>query len=96
MPEYCETNAHIFFIKVKDLQTRTALIHWTTSHRVGTPFHYLPLHQSPAGKRFGLFHGEDRYTTRESERLLRLPVNVGMSESELYYVVDLVREFFNK
>ena len=94
VPENCRHNAHMFFIKAKDLQERTALIEWLKKNDILSVFHYVPLHSSPAGKRFGIFSGEDIYTTKESERLLRLPMYHGMKKEDLENVVTKIKEFY--
>lgn len=94
IPQECVHNAHMFYIKVKDLQERTAFIDHLKKNAIGAVFHYIPLHSSPAGCRFGRFHGEDRYTTRESERLVRLPMYYNLSEEEQGYIVGKIMEFF--
>lgn len=94
IPEGCEHNAHMFYIKVKDIEERTSLIAYLKENGIGSAFHYVPLHSSEAGKRFGRFCGEDRYTTKESERLLRLPMYYGLSEQETEYVTRTIKTFF--
>lgn len=94
IPEGCQHNAHMFYIKVKDLDERTALISYLKQQGIQTVFHYIPLHSSPAGRALGRFHGEDRYTTRESERLLRLPMYYGLQESDVDQVVHAIRSFW--
>lgn len=94
IPQECVHNAHMFYIKVKDLQERTAFIEYLKKNEIGAVFHYIPLHSSPAGCRFGRFHGEDRYTTSESERLVRLPMYYNLSEEEQGYIVGKIMEFF--
>ncbi|MCI6639558.1 MAG: dTDP-4-amino-4,6-dideoxygalactose transaminase, partial [Pygmaiobacter massiliensis] len=79
VPDGCVHNAHMFYIKCKDLAERTQLISFLKSHGVGAVFHYVPLHSAPAGKMFGRFDGEDVYTTKESERLMRLPMYYKLS-----------------
>lgn len=95
IPPECEHNAHMFYIKVKDLQERTDLIAYLGERGVMAVFHYIPLHSSPAGRRFGRFFGKDRYTTRESERLLRLPLYYGMREQDQEKVVDHIHAFYS-
>lgn len=95
VPAGCEHNAHMFYIKVRDLEERTALIAHLKAHGIGAAFHYVPLHTSPAGLKFGRFAGEDRYTTKESERLLRLPMYYGMTEEETDAVIQAVKGFFS-
>ena len=95
IPEDCEHNAHMFYIKAKDLEERTALIAHLKQHEIGAVVHYIPLHSSPAGKDLGRFHGEDRYTTRESERLLRLPMYYGLKPEEVDTVIGEIENFFN-
>ncbi|HPB80924.1 MAG TPA: DegT/DnrJ/EryC1/StrS family aminotransferase, partial [Spirochaetota bacterium] len=94
VPGECVHNAHLYYIKVADLDERTALIDFLKSREVYSVFHYIPLHSSIAGRQFGYFHGEDVWTTRESERLLRLPLWYGMKKDEVLSVIDMVREFF--
>ena len=93
VPEGCVHNAHMYYIKVKDLETRTRLIAYLREHGIYSAFHYVPLHSSPAGKKFGRFSGEDVYTTRESERLLRLPMFYGLSLDDARYIVDTIFRF---
>ena len=94
VPEGCVHNAHMFYLKVADLAERTALIEHLKARGVMAVFHYVPLHSSPAGLRFGRFHGEDEFTTRESDRLVRLPMYYGLAEKDRETVVAAVREFF--
>lgn len=94
IPKECTNNAHMFYIKVKNLEERTALIEHLKKRDVGAVFHYVPLHTAPAGLKFGRFHGTDKYTTSESERLLRLPLYYGMTENNVEQVISAVREFF--
>ena len=94
IPEDCIHNGHMFYIKVKDLKERTALIDHLSAHGVQAVFHYVPLHSAPAGLKFGSFSGEDRYTTRESERLIRLPIYYGISDEDIDHTIDVVKDFF--
>lgn len=94
IPEGCVHNAHMFYLKAKDLKERSALIAFLKEKGVGSAFHYIPLHSAPAGLRFGRFHGEDVYTTAESERLLRLPMFYGLTESEVDTAIAAVKEFY--
>lgn len=94
IPEHCVHNAHMFYIKTRDLEERTKLIQHLKEHKIGAVFHYIPLHSSEAGKRFGRFHGEDRYTTRESERLLRLPMYYGLKKDEIEKIAECVKRFY--
>lgn len=94
IPKECTHNAHMFYIKTKDLEERTQLIFYLKEHGVGAAFHYIPLHTSPAGKRMGRFCGEDKYTTRESERILRLPMYYGLSEDDIILVVETIKKYF--
>jgi dTDP-4-amino-4,6-dideoxygalactose transaminase len=83
IPEECTHNAHMFYIKVKNLNERTRLISALREARILAPYHYVPLHSSKAGKKYAVFKGEDVYTTKESERLVRLPMFYGLKESEI-------------
>jgi len=94
IPEHCKHNAHMFYLKVEDLATRTALLKHLTYNGILAVFHYVPLHSSPAGMRFGRFHGEDKFTTNESNRLLRLPMFYGLKTEEIEYICGKVYEFF--
>lgn len=94
VPEHCKHNAHMFYIKMPDLDGRTKMIAHLVKNEILAVFHYVPLHNAPAGKRFGEFRGEDRYTTAESNRLLRLPMFYGLQRDDLDFVCDKVEEFF--
>ena len=94
IPEHCKHNAHMFYLKVEDLATRTALLKHLVYNGILAVLHYVPLHSSPAGLRFGRFYGEDKYTTNESNRLLRLPMFYGLKPEEQEYICDKVKEFF--
>lgn len=94
IPKECKHNAHMFYIKVHDIEERTRLIQYLKEHGVLAVFHYIPLHTSPAGKKYGDFCGKDEYTTKESERLIRLPMYYGLKEDEITYVCDLIYKFY--
>lgn len=94
IPEYCQHNAHMFYIKARDIEERTALIAKLKADGILAAFHYIPLHNSPAGQRFGRFSGEDIYTTAESERLLRLPMYYGLTGDDIRSVCDSIKEFY--
>ena len=94
IPEGCEHNAHMFWLKVSGIEERTALIKHLKEAGIGAVFHYIPLHSAPAGIKFGRFSGEDKYTTRESERLLRLPLWYGLKPEQVDYIVSSVNSFF--
>lgn len=96
VPEGCEHNAHMFYIKARDLEERTALISCLKQEGIQAVFHYIPLHTAPAGQRFGRFAGEDRYTTKESERLMRLPMYYGLRQEQVACVTEKIREFYRK
>lgn len=96
VPEQCVHNAHMFYIKAKDLEERTKLISYLKENGVMAVFHYIPLHTAPAGQKYGIFIGEDRYTTKESERLLRLPLYYNMNSEDIDRVISLVHAFYKK
>lgn len=96
VPEECIHNAHMFYIKAKDIEERTALIDYLKENEIMAVFHYIPLHTSPAGQKFGRFHGEDKYTTKESERLLRLPMYYGLKEEDVRHVAETIKAFYEK
>ncbi|HAB75596.1 dTDP-4-amino-4,6-dideoxygalactose transaminase [Pantoea septica] len=94
LPADCEHNAHMFYIKLRDSDDRQALISWMKEAEILTVFHYIPLHSSPAGQRFGRFHGEERFTTVESERLLRLPLFYNLTDNNQNTVISSLLSFF--
>lgn len=94
VPEGCVHNAHMFYIKAADMEERTALIDFLKENDILSVFHYIPLHTAPAGQKFGRFHGEDRYTTRESERLLRLPMYYKLTPEDADFISGKVKEFY--
>ena len=96
IPEYCSHNAHMFYLKTKDMEERTRLIDFLKEKGILAVFHYVPLHSAPAGKKYGRFHGEDRYTTRESDRLLRLPMYYKLTADEVEYITEQVKAFYCK
>lgn len=94
IPEDCTHNAHMFYLKCKDLEERTALISYLKENDILAVFHYVPLHTAPAGLKYGRFHGEDKYTTKESERLVRLPLYYGLEPEKVDYIIEKVKEFY--
>lgn len=94
IPEGCEHNAHMFYMKTKDQSERAELIKYLASKEIMAVFHYVPLHSAPAGIKFGRFHGEDKYTTVESERLLRLPMFYTLTSDQVEYITSQVKEFY--
>lgn len=94
VPTECVHNAHMFYVKLKDLEERTRFIAYLKNRNIYSVFHYIPLHSAPAGLKFGRFAGEDVYTTKESERLARLPLYYGIKASDIDLVVDSVFDFF--
>lgn len=95
VPQECMHNAHMFYIKCKDLGERTEFIQFMKSLELNCVFHYIPLHSAPAGVKFGRFAGEDVYTTKESERLVRLPMYYGLTKEDCNTVIEGVKSFFN-
>ena len=93
IPTECTHNAHMFYIKLKNLEERTKFIRYLKERDILSVFHYIPLHSAPAGQKFGHFHGEDVFTTKESERLARLPMYYGLNE-QVEKVVECVKDFF--
>ena len=94
IPADCKHNAHMFYIKLKDLDERTKFIQYMHENKIHCVFHYIPLHSAPAGKKYCRFHGEDKFTTRESERLVRLPMYYGLNKNDLEYAVYFIKNFF--
>lgn len=95
-PAECAHNAHMFAVRLKDLAERTAFTKYLKERGIVVSFHYVPLHSAPAGQRFGRFHGEDVYTTKESERLTRLPMYYNMTQEDRETVVKAIFDFFGQ
>ena len=95
IPQYCEHNAHMFYIKCSDLEVRTSFIGYMRENDILAVFHYVPLHSAPAGQKFGRFCGKDEYTTKESDRLVRLPLYYKLSKQDQEKVIDRTLHFFN-
>lgn len=96
IPEECKHNAHMYYIKAKDLEERTNLIKYLKENGVQAVFHYIPLHTAPAGIKYGRFNGEDKYTTKESDRLLRLPMYYNLQKEDAEKVVQTIKDFYTK
>lgn len=95
IPDGCEHNAHMYYLKCKDIDERTKLISFLKENGVAAVFHYIPLHSAPAGKKFGRFDGMDEYTTKESERLVRLPMYYGLTKEDQDQVIKCVLDFYS-
>lgn len=96
IPEGCEHNAHMFYIKTDNIEQRSQIISFLKERGVGAVFHYIPLHTVAAGRKYGRFYGEDRYTTRESQRLLRLPLHYNLTEADVHKVCKELKAFYKK
>ncbi len=96
IPDYSNHNAHIFYLKLKNIKQRTKFINYLRENDVYSVFHYIPLHSSIAGLKFGKFHGNDNFTTIESEKLVRLPMYYGLKEEEIRYIVEVIKKFFTQ
>lgn len=94
IPSECEHNGHMFYIKTQDLNTRTKLLEYLKTNGIYAVFHYVPLHSSKGGQQYGRFYGNDRYTTKESDRLLRLPMYYGLSSEEIGYIIEIIWQFY--
>ena len=94
IPSYAKHNAHMYYLKVEDLETRTRFLSYMKEQGILAVFHYIPLHSSSAGRKFGRFFGEDKYTTRESERLVRLPLYYGIGQENREKIAKAVQSFF--
>ena len=95
-PPECEQNGHLFYLKWQDMSERNAFIDWLKLHGILAVFHYVPLHSSPAGRQYGRLVGEDRFTTSESERLVRLPLFYNLQPQELDRIIHVILEFFTQ
>jgi TDP-4-keto-6-deoxy-D-glucose transaminase len=96
IPGNCDHNSHMFFIKTRDITERTELIDFLNMHQIHAAFHYVPLHSSPAGIKYGLFKGNDCFTTLESERILRLPLWFGLEKEQINRVADTIKDFYSR
>lgn len=96
IPAECSHNAHMFYIKTQGLEERTKLIRFLKEKGIESVFHYVPLHSSPAGLKFGKFQGEDRFTTSISERMLRLPMYYNLAESDIMTITEAILSFYNQ
>lgn len=96
VPPHCVHNAHMFYLKTADIEERTEFIEYMKEKGVLAVFHYIPLHTAPAGQRFGRFHGEDEYTTKESERLVRLPMYYGLTLEQVDKICTYVKGFYGQ
>lgn len=96
IPKECTHNAHMFYIKTKDLEARQAFIKFMKDNDILCVFHYVPLHSAPAGMKFGRFVGLDEHTTSDSDRLVRLPMYYNIDKCDSQKVIDKTLEFFNK
>lgn len=94
VPDDCVHNGHMFYLKATDLEERTKLIEFLKSNDIQAVFHYIPLHSAPAGVKYGVFSGEDKFTTKESERILRLPMYYTLAEESVTYIIEKVQEFY--
>lgn len=95
IPIHCQHNAHMFYIKCKNLDERTELISFLKTNDISAVFHYIPLHSAEAGLKYGRFHGNDKYTTRESERLVRLPMYYGLCKQDVEMVISKIFAFYS-
>lgn len=95
IPEECEHNAHMFYIKLKNLEERSKFIQYMRQNDVCCAFHYIPLHSAPAGMKFGRFDGKDEFTTKESERLVRMPMYYGLKEKDRGNVINVTKQFLD-
>lgn len=93
LPHDCVHNAHMFYIKVSDIDTRTNLIQHLKDNEISAVFHYIPLHSSVAGKNLGYFYGKDEVTTFQSEKLIRLPLWFGLSNKDQGYIISSIYDF---
>lgn len=94
VPKNCIHNAHMFYIKAKNLEERTKLLSYLKANDINAVFHYIPLHSAPAGVKYCRFNGEDKFTTRESERLIRLPMFYGLKSTDIEYIIEKIKKFF--
>jgi dTDP-4-amino-4,6-dideoxygalactose transaminase len=96
IPKDCMHNAHMYYIKVESLEQRTELLEYLKINDILAVFHYIPLHSSPAGIKFGKLNGNDKFTTTESEKLIRLPIYYGLVREDIIDIVNLIKKFFDQ
>lgn len=94
IPKECQHNGHMFYLKCTNLEERTAFLAHMTNHKILAVFHYIPLHSAPSGKKFGYFHGNDTYTTKESDRLVRLPIWFNIDTKDSNHIIQTLLKFF--
>lgn len=94
IPNECIHNAHMFYIKLENLNERTKLLGYLSKNDILAPFHYVPLHSSIAGEKFGIFSGNDKYTTTESEKIIRLPMYFGLTKNNITRICRVVNDYF--
>ena len=94
IPSFASNNGHMFYLKCQDLEQRSALLAYLKGLQIGAVFHYVPLHSSLAGLKFGTFSGDDNITTNHSERLLRLPLFYGIGETEILSIIKAIKDFY--
>lgn len=96
VPSECKHNAHMYYLKLKDIEQRSDFIHYARENGFVCVFHYVPLHSAEGGRKFGIFFGNDKYTTKESERLVRLPLYYGMTEKDRNSIIEHVVKYIEK
>jgi len=96
IPFECKHNAHMYYLLLPNLDIQTKLIRYLKDSNINTVFHYVPLHSSPAGKKYGKVTGQLRFTDNLSERLVRLPLWIDMCEEQVHYIISCIHDFFNK
>lgn len=96
VPDDCQHNAHMYYLLFSNLAQRTHIIKQLKSHHINAVFHYIPLHSSPAGRKYGRTHGQLLFTDNLSERLLRLPLWVGMTEDDVNKIIDIIYDNFDR
>jgi len=94
IPSVCLHNAHMYYIKCENIRERDLLIRYLEKKSINAVFHYIPLHSSPAGKKYGFFFGGDEFTTKTSETILRLPLFYDITNDELDFVIDTVSQYY--
>lgn len=95
IPDDCEHNAHMYYLLLPDLDTRTAFIEHMRQAGINCVFHYIPLHSAPAGQRLGRPHGDLSVTSAISDRLVRLPLWLGVEEHQAR-VIEAVNQFMGQ
>ncbi|QUE30742.1 dTDP-4-amino-4,6-dideoxygalactose transaminase [Francisella philomiragia] len=94
VPRGCKHNGHMFYIKLSNLNERSLFLKYLKENSILGVFHYIPLHSSIAGRKYGSFFGDDIFTTSESEKIVRLPMYFDLSFEDVDFIINIVKRYF--